>query len=74
MAIVMPTEKWKFIRHCTLDEFIAWLRYVARHVRMGRYRRSRRGPKKPQTKQPMDKNNPRFHVSIKRLFDQDETS
>jgi hypothetical protein len=73
MAIVMPTEKWKFIRHCRLDEFIAWLRYVAQHVRMDRFKRSRRGPKKPQTKKPMDKNNLQFHVSIKRLLDQNKT-
>ena len=73
MAIVMPTEKWKFIRHCRLDEFIAWLRYVAQHVRMDRFKRSRRGPKKPQTKKPMDKNNLQFHVSIKRLLDRNKT-
>lgn len=70
MAIVMPTEKWTFIRHCKPGEFSEWLRYVARHVSMGRFRRSRRGPKKPQSKQPMDKNNLQFHVSNKRLLDE----
>jgi hypothetical protein len=61
------------LRHCTFEGFIAWLRYVARHVRMERFRRSRRGPKKPQIKQPMDKDNLQFHVSIKRPLDQDKT-
>ena len=75
MAIVMPTEKWKFIRHCTADELAAWMCYVARHVRMDRFRRSRRGPKKPPTpKRPINKDNLQFHVSVKRLLDEQKTT
>jgi hypothetical protein len=73
MAVVMPTEKWQFIRHRTPFDFAAWLRYVARHVQMDRFRRSRRGPKKKQSKQPLDKSNLQFHVSNKRLLDQSKT-
>jgi hypothetical protein len=39
-------------------------------MRMNRFRRSLRGPKKRQSKQPMDKNNLQFHVSNKRLIDE----
>jgi hypothetical protein len=70
MAIVMPTKKWDFIRRRTPGEFAAWLLYVAGHVRMDCFRRSRRGPKKRQSKQPMDKKNLQFHVSNKRLIDE----
>jgi predicted RNA polymerase sigma factor len=75
MAIVMPTEKWKFIRRCTADELAAWLRHVAQHVRMDRFRRSRRGPKKTLTPdRPIDKDNLQFHVSAKRLLDEQKTT
>jgi hypothetical protein len=75
MAIVMPTEKWKFIRHYTADQLAAWLRHVAQHVRMDRFRRNRRGPKKPPTpKRPIDKDNLQFHVSVKRLLDEQKTT
>jgi len=75
MAIVMPTEKWKFIRHCRPDQLAAWLRYVAQHVRMDRFRRIRRGPKKPPTpKRPINKDNLQFHVSVKRLLDEQKTT
>lgn len=70
MAIVMPTEKWQFIRDCRAAECVQWLLYVAGFVRMERFKRSRRGPKKPRIKQPMNKNNLQFHVSNKRLLDQ----
>jgi hypothetical protein len=73
MAIVMPTEKWTFIRHRPAVDFAAWLRYIAPHVSMARFRRSRRGPKKRPSKQPLDKNNLQFHVSNKRLLDQTKT-
>jgi hypothetical protein len=72
MTIVMPTDKWKFIRHRKPDEFAAWLQYVASRVRMERFRRSRRGPKKRQSKQPLNKDNLQFHVSNKRLLDQNK--
>jgi hypothetical protein len=74
MAIVMPTEKWQFIRDCPADKCVQWLRYVAGFVRMDRFRRSRRSPKKPQVKQPMNKKNLQFHVSNKRLLDQAQTT
>jgi hypothetical protein len=73
MAIVMPTRKWNFIRHRTPGDFTAWLLYVARHVHMDRFRRSRRGPKKRPSKQPMDKKNLQFHVCNKRLIDETKT-
>jgi hypothetical protein len=73
MAIVMPPQKWKFIRHRPAADFAAWLRYIAPHVPMERFRRSRRGPKKRPSKQPLDKHNLQFHVSNKRLLDQTKT-
>jgi hypothetical protein len=73
MAIVMPTRKWNFIRHRTPGDFTAWLLYVARHVHMDRFRRSRRGPKKRPSKQPMDKKKLQFHVCNKRLIDETKT-
>jgi hypothetical protein len=67
MAIVVPTEKWKFVRNLTTQAFAHWLCHVAKHVPMDRFRRSRRGPKKPHPKTYPTKSN---HFSIKRLLDQ----
>jgi hypothetical protein len=68
MAIAMPSDKWTFIRCCTLNEVTAWLQYVAAHVRMDRFRRSCRGPKKHPAKQPLNRHC--LHVSNQRLLDQ----
>ena len=46
MAIVMPTEKWDFIRNHSTEKLADWLKHVARNVPMHRFRRVRRGPKK----------------------------
>jgi Transposase DDE domain len=68
MAIVMPTEKWAFVRNFTLEKLAAWLEYVSRLVPIDHFRRSRRGPKKPQPKRQSGKRHQ--HVSNKRLLDQ----
>lgn len=67
MAIVMPTGKWDFVRHLSIEKLADWLQYVAQHVPMQRFRRARRSPKKPQ---PKKQTTTHHHFSNKRLLDQ----
>jgi len=69
MAIVVPTEKWQFVRELTSEALANWLKYVASHVPMARFRRSSRGPKKPRPKTQPSKHH---HFSTKRLLDQSQ--
>jgi hypothetical protein len=70
MAIVMPAQRWQFVRESSAVKCACWLRHVAQFVPMDRFKRSRRGPKQPRKKQPMTRANLQFHVSNKRLLDQ----
>lgn len=66
MAIVMPTERWKFVRDFTPQTMAAWLNYLAQRVPIDHYKRSSRGPKKPPPKKHASKHH---HYSNKRLLD-----
>ena len=70
MAIVMPAQRWQFVRESSAVQCACWLRQVAQFVPMDRFKRSRRGLKQPRKKQPMTRANLQFHVSNKRLLDQ----
>lgn len=68
MALVVPSDRWEFVRNCSLEAFANWVGDVAQAVPMNQFRRSRRGPKKP----PPDKQSGKQHkhLSNKRLLDQ----
>lgn len=71
MAIVMPTEKWHFVRCMNASTLAQWLSSLAQHVPMTRFRRARRGPKKPHPKTEPSKHH---HYSTKRLLDRRQKS
>jgi IS4 transposase len=50
MLIAIPAEYWQQIKCLPLEAFSARLRAVAGKINLAKYRKARRGPKKPQTK------------------------
>lgn len=68
MAIAVPQEEWSFARAASLETIAAGLLELARQVKMDRFRRSRRGPKKPAPKKASADGH--THVSNKRLIEQ----
>lgn len=67
MAIVVPAHRWDFVRKLTPVQLACWLGSVAKLVPMAHFKRSQRGPKKPQPQRQSGKYNQ--HVSNKRLLD-----
>jgi IS4 transposase len=49
MLIAVPEESWERLVKMSLTTFAAWLAAVAAGAKLGRYRKSPRGPKKPTT-------------------------
>jgi hypothetical protein len=49
MMIALPDEKWVHLGKMPDEDFVAWLIDIATRVRLDRYRKTRRGPKKPRT-------------------------
>jgi hypothetical protein len=47
MAVAVPAETWAPIAGWSPGQMGAWLRSVVRHMRPERYRKAKRGPKKP---------------------------
>jgi len=66
MMIALPAEEWAPLVQMTNAEFARWLKGIARRVKLQRYRKSPRGPKKPRPRRT------RFarakHVSTARLL------
>jgi IS4 transposase len=50
MLIVVPPQYWRQIKRLPADEFSSRLRAVARKIDLAKYRKARRGPKKPKAK------------------------
>jgi hypothetical protein len=48
--IAIPEKYWRVFRTLSVAEFVAVLQEVAMHVRLERYRKHPRGPKKPPPK------------------------
>jgi len=66
MMVAVPVDDWEMIREMSFDEFVEFLRGLARNIDLDRYRKSRRGPKK---KKPQRKHDPsRPHVSVAKLL------
>ena len=47
MMIALPEGEWKHLAEMSDNDFVDWLTGVAKRVRLDRYPKSRRGPKKP---------------------------
>jgi len=47
MMIALPAGEWQHLAEMSDREFVTWLTGVAKRVRLERYRKSPRGPKKP---------------------------
>jgi IS4 transposase len=47
MMVALPPEEWKPLAKLTTAEFAKWLLDLARRVKLERYRKASRGPKKP---------------------------
>lgn len=67
LSVAVPDEQWQGVRCASLETLAAWLLALARQVDMERFRRQRRGPKKPQPKK--QKSAGHHHFSNKRLLD-----
>jgi hypothetical protein len=68
MMIAIPFAEWEVFRGLTAAAFAGLLREWAARVRLGKFRRHRRGPKKPTPRRTYDKRHP--HVSTARLLEQ----
>lgn len=68
MELMVPTERWEFVRNMPVQTLSDWLRYITQGVPMDRFRRSRRAPKKPPPKKGAGKQHK--HVSVQRLLNQ----
>jgi len=66
MMIAIPERHWKIFRSMTVPELASTLKEIAGHVELSRYRKHRRGPKKPPPKKTAYVNG--GHVSTYRLL------
>lgn len=72
MRVVLPEAQWAFC--CTLppERFAARLVDLAGHMDLRKYKKHKRGPKKPPPKKTSGKNRP--HVSTARMLNQQNSS
>jgi hypothetical protein len=66
MMVALPPEEWAIFRRMSLQDYVTFLRRLARTVDFERYPKAHRGPKKPQPKRHYDPDHP--HVSIAKLL------
>jgi Transposase DDE domain len=66
MMVALPARRWVGFRKLSASQLARVLKEVARHVRPERYRKARRGPKKPTT--PKDRYKNGGHVSTYKLI------
>jgi Transposase DDE domain len=66
MSVVIADEQWEPFATATAEEMAAWLRRVAGGIDLARYRKHKRGPKKPPPKKSKYKNG--GHVSTEKLL------
>jgi hypothetical protein len=67
MLIAIPEKNWLEIAMMSTKEWAAWYKEIASHVKVKWFRKSSRGPKKPQP--PKKPHRPGNNVSTKRLLD-----
>ena len=66
MMVALPPEEWAVVRHMSFNEYIAFLKRLARNVDFERYPKAHRGPKKAKPKRHYDPDHP--HVSVAKLL------
>jgi len=66
MMIAVPEEEWLMFRKYTQSKLVAVLIQLATKVKLSRFRKHPRGPKKPATKRKNDPKHP--HVSTARIL------
>jgi IS4 transposase len=71
MMIATGEESWAVFSTMTVEELVEVLRQLAGNVRLKKFLRSPRGPKKPALKRKYNKRHP--HVATSRLLDQRRT-
>jgi len=71
MMIATGEESWAVFSTMTVEELVDVLRQLASNVRLKKFLRSPRGPKKPARKRNYNKRHP--HVATSRLLDQRRT-
>ena len=71
MMIAIPTTQWDIVREMSLKVFCAFLMELANNVDMEKYKKSKRGTKKPRPKRDKHKGSP--HVSTARLLSAKKT-
>lgn len=66
MMVALPAEEWRAFRSLTVTQLVEVLRLLAGNVRLARFRKARRGPKKPPIKRMYSKKHP--HVATAELL------
>ena len=66
MMIAIPDQEWIVFRHYSLEELIAVLRQLSANIRLSRFQKHPRGPKKKQPQRISDPSTP--HVSTARIL------
>jgi hypothetical protein len=66
MMVALPPEEWVLFRDMSLNDYIAFLKRLARAVDFERYPKAKRGPKKANPKRHYDPEHP--HVSVAKLL------
>jgi len=66
MMVALPPEEWAIFREMSLNDYVAFLKRLARNVDLERYPKAHRGPKKVKPKRHHDPKHP--HVSVAKLL------
>ena len=66
MMVAIPAEEWRVFRGLTVKQLAEVLRGLAENARLARFRKARRGPKKPLVKRKYCKKHP--HRATAKLF------
>ncbi len=67
IEITIRDAYWRKTAAMSLSEFITWIKSIAKHAVLNRYRKHRRGPKRPPPKRASGKR--RAHVSTHRILE-----
>jgi hypothetical protein len=66
MMIAVPEQKWSIFQTMSMEAFTHTLLQLANKVNLAKFKKHKRGPKKPQPKRSRDSNRP--HVSTAKLL------
>jgi IS4 transposase len=66
MMIAVPDDSWLVFRRYNRTELVEFLKYLANNVKLSKFKKHPRGPKKPVVKRKRDPKHP--HVSTARLL------